>query len=478
MAYDEVVESDTPVLKLPKVLVTTNADITTWPWPRMIRTQYHVFLLTVQTTGELYLSELLLENNRLITTVMGSLGLAALIETVDIADFDLFYVISTFGYTSDVVAVPSIKTYFKDLNATEFSRITRFVSPAMGTVCNYRNQLIGANIVNPAGGIWSDLSTSGILWSGIGSFGLDPTVEYTAGFMPGEFLYSSAQKATIFKLLPLDVRGSGGIIAYSNIGKLLLSPEITPTGFTYGVKKLHGLGISSGNHIAGDEFIHGFIDTHRDFWTLESYNAAAPGGGNLKKLGYRDYILELFDYTSTEDHRVIVSYIPRDKRFYISNGNKCLIINEFGACHSFQCVSSVIAAADGTLYGTFKNLPDTSAYIVSEALDFGARGLKSIESIFGGISMARTERVSYTVDHRVTRDKAFNRLPYRVVNPRGEARIGVTAIEFRLVVNISNYLEAAIDWLMINTAFVDNRFRRGPTLPDASITTRQGQQQG
>ena len=477
MAFDEVVESDTPVLKLGNVIVSTNADITTWPWPRMIQTKYHVFLLTLQTSGELYLSELLLENGRLIPTVMGSLGLATLIETVDIADFDLFYVISTFGYTADEVPKPSIKTYTKDLNATEFSRIASFSTPTMGAICNYKNQFVGSNLVNVPSSIWSDLSSDGIIWSGIGNFELDPTVDYTAGFRNGEFLYSEGRAVTIYKLLPLDSRYLPGIVVYSNVGKFLLTPESTPTGFTYGVKLLGGLGVSSGNHIAGDDFIHGFIDTHRDFWTLESPHTSSPVEGNFKKLGYRDYILELFDYKSSEDHRVIVSYVPKNKRFYISNGNKCLIINEFGACHSFQCVSSVIKASDGRLYGTFKNLPDTSAYIVSDELDFGTRGLKSIESIFGSVKVAHGEQVSYAVDYQTDKQKAFSRLPYRNSNPRGEARIGVTAAEFRLVVSISDYTDAQIDWLLMNVKFSDSRFRRGPTFPDASLTTRQGQPQ-
>ena len=477
MPFDAIVESDTPVLRLGNTIVTTNADITTWPWPQMIQTKYHVFLLTLQASGELYLSEILLENGRIIPTVMGSLGLASLIETVSIADFNLFYVISTFGYTADEVAIPSIRTYIKDLTATEFSRIIPFSSPPMGAICNYNNQFVGANIAKNSTDVWSGLSSDGVVWSGIGNFDLDPSSELTAGFMLGSFPNVSGQVPIIHALLPLDSRYMPGVVVYSDAGRFLMTPNQTPTGFAYGVKDLDGYGITSGNHVAGDNFIHGFIDIHRDFWTIESPHFSSPIGGNYKKLGYRDYIKELFDYTSTEDHRVIVSYISKNKRFYISNGNKCLIINEFGACHSFQCVSSIIKASDGRLYGTFKNLPDTSAYIVSDMLDFGTRGLKSIESVFGSVRTAQGEHASYSADYRMNKQDKFNRLPYRAVNPRGEARIGVTAGEFRLVVSISNYLEAAIEWLIMNIKFSDSRFRRGPTFPDPSITSRQGQPQ-
>jgi hypothetical protein len=478
MSFDAIVESDTPKLGLGNSLVSVQGDILVWPWPRMIATKYHIFLLTLQLSGELYISEILLENSRIIPTVMGSLGLATLIESVDIADFGVFYVISTFGITSDEVPVASINTYIKDLLATEFPRIIPFSTPSVGTVCNFRNQFVGANVINNPDSLWSDLKSDGIVWSGIGNFDLDPGSDFTSGFMKGVFSRSSGMPPVIYKVKELEghhFQGTPMVVVYSNVGKFILVPNSTSTGYAFGVSELKGLGVSSGNHIAGDEYLHGFIDTNRDFWTLESPHYSSPAGGNLKKLGYREYILELFNYKSSEDHRVIVSYIPKDGRFYISNGNKCLVINQFGACHISQCPSSVIKAPDGLLYGTFKNLPDTSAYIVSNELDFGTRGLKSIESVFGGMDANSNSQINFSVDWRKGRGDQFSRLSYRPANPRGEARIGVTAEEFRLVVNISNYIQAQIQWLMMNVKFPDNRFRRGTTLPDTNIITRQGQ---
>jgi hypothetical protein len=260
-------------------------------------------------------------------------------------------------------------------------------------------------------------------------------------------------------------------VAYSDAGRFLLTPNPTPNGFTYGVKDLDGFGITSGNHVAGDKFIHGFIDVHRDFWTLESPHFSSPIGGNYKKLGYRNYIMDLLDIGD-----VIVSYVSKNKRFYISNGHQCLIINEFGACHVFQCPSSVIKASDGRLYGTFLSNPDTTGLLVSDGLDFGSRGLKSIEAIVGGVDATVGATVQYSVDWRHSRQSAFSRLPWRSVSPRGEARIGVTASEFRLAVRISNYADAQVEWLGVNIKFPDNRFKRGLSLAEANIISTRNEQ--
>jgi hypothetical protein len=373
--------------------------------------------------------------------------------------------------------VPVISTFTKNLTGG-YPFLTQFTTPGMGACCNFRNQFVAANIVNDPTSIWSDLYSDGILWSGIGNFELNPIVDYTAGFKTGGNSHSFGARPTIYKVLPLEghhFQGVPMIVVYSNAGKFLLVPNETRTGFVYGESVLRGLGITSGNHVAGDEYIHGFIDSYRDFWTLESPHYSSPAGGNLKKLGYRKYILNLFNYVSSEDHRVIVSYIPKEARFYISNGNECLIINQFGACNVFQCPSSVIAAPDGNLYGTFKSLPDLSARIVTDELDFGTRALKSIESMFGAIDSGPDATVKFTVDWNKASGDDFFRLPFRNVNPRGEAHIGATGAEFRAVVSISDYTEAQIQWLMFNVKFPDNRFRRGATMGPESVVTRQGQ---
>lgn len=476
MAYDEIVESSTPTLKLPTVSLSTDADIDTWPWPRLFQTRYHIFCATLQASGKLHLSEVLTENGRIILIVVLDLGSAALIESIDIADFGSYYVVATYGLTADAVPVPSIKTYVKNLSAiNKFPSLDAFTTPTMGTVCNYQGQLIGGNIVNVPTSKWSDLNSDGVVWSGIGNLDFDPGYDLTSGFMPGQFPYSVGKAATVFKAMPMHSRAATGIVVYSDAGRFHMSPERTETGFTYGVQLMSELGVTSGNHVAGDEFIHGFIDVYRDFWILESSQQAVQSGGNYKKLGYRSYIKELFDYTSSEDHRVIVSYTPKNKRFYISNGNKCLVINEFGACHVFQLVSSIVRLSDGNLYGTFKSNPDTSAVIFSDTLDFGSRGFKTVESVVGGIDLAKDAITQYTVDWRQSRVDVFSRIPWRNTNPRGETRIGVTACEFRLGIKISNYVDAKIEWLGINIKFPDNRFKRGLSLAEENIVSTRGE---
>ena len=196
-------------------------------------------------------------------------------------------------------------------------------------------------------------------------------------------------------------------------------------------------------------------------------------GGTVKKLGYRSYIRELLDYSSVEDHRVVVSYIDKNKRFYISNGRQCLIINEFGACSIFQCVSSVVIGHDGKLYGTFRNTQDTEARFVTDEIDFGSRGLKSIESIIGSFNYPLGSRLQFAVDWRVS-NGAFKRVPWKSTGPRGEAIIKVTASAFRVCARITNYIDVGIEYLGLNMKYPDNRFKRGPTLDEGNLVSTRG----
>ena len=469
MPFDSLVESSKPVLGT----VGTIPDVITWPWPRLLKTKYHTFCFTVQASLNLFLSEVTLNSGRFTFIVVADLGPAYLVDQVDIADFGPFYVTTTYGKTTDEVPVSNIKTFIRDLSIpVSFGCMVPFTTPVVGTCCNFRGQFIGGNLQPDSSGIYGELGSAGLVWSGIGSFEFNPVTDPTAGFTQLSFPYSAGRENTIYKLIPHH----SGIVLYSDAGKVYVEPKETESGFTYSPSTLRGLGVSSGNHVAGDEFIHGFIDLYGDFWTWELPHVYAKfDAGIMKKLGYRSYIRDLLDSTPSGDHRVIVSFLQKEKRFYISNGNDCLVINEFGACSIFQCVSSIIAGYDGRLYGTFRSTQDTEARFVSDEVDFGTRSLKSIESIVGSIDYAPGSRLQFAVDWRMSDNDAFKRTPWKSTGPRGEAVIKVTASTFRICARITNYIDAAVEYLGLNMKYPDNRFKRGPTMDAGNLVSTRGE---
>ena len=471
MPFDDVVESSAPVLGPVVARLQAESDIITWPWPRLLMTKYHCFAFTVQGTGDLFLSECSLSSGRTYYTPVVNLGSALQVQQVDVADFGPYYVVSTFGFSQDALPIPIIRTFARELSIpVTFPCLFPLSLPVVGTCCNFRNQFLGANVLPGGFPLAPELGSDGVVWSGIGAFEMNPGVDVTAGFMRVRFPYNTGQVPVIYRVFP----HYSGIVLYSDAGKVILIPREIETGFTYASHILPGLGIISGNHVAGDEHIHGFIDLEGDFWTQEfPTTQTTPDGGAVKKLGYRNYIKEMLEFSKSEDSRVTVSYLPRNKRFYISNGDKCLIINEFGACQIHQCVSSLVQGSDRNLYGTFRNASNTQALIVSDEMDFGTRALKSIESITGGVVHAPQEDVSFAVDWRMSQGDLWKRSPWRPAGPAGQAVIKITAVEFRICVRITNYIDAQVEYLGLNVKFPDNRFKRGFELrEDNLISTR------
>jgi hypothetical protein len=319
-----------------------------WPWPRIIRTRHHIFVILLQPSDVLRLGITQLNAGVWEENPLADLGTPEEISFVDIADFGPFYVISTY---------PQQRTFVKNITiANEFESVSEISSPIVSTLCNFRGQCLCGNVsVSP-----TIHGVNAVLWSGIGNFEFSPEADVTAGFMR---VFS--ERSVVHRLLPT----ANGVIAYCDEGTVLLTPATVGSSFTYGERLLNSLGIRSGNHVAGDERIHAFIDSRNELWTFE-----APD--TLTKRGYSEYIRTMLQ----KDERVIVSYLPIDNRFYISNSESCLVVNAFGAYYSHQLVSGIVHEHD-QLYGTFADTLNEEALIVTDTLDFSSRDIKISQSI-------------------------------------------------------------------------------------------------
>lgn len=427
-----------------------------FPWPRIYQTNYRLLLVTKQRTQNLILSELFLnEGNVWIATPTLNLGNYLAIDQIEIADFGPFYIISTLGtdFEGDIV----VRQFNRDINAPiELEAQQSFVEqidPKCAAIINFNGQFIGGN-VSSSNFQWKDLGANGILWSQIGSYDLNTFDQYTAGnrqlFLPNR----GARRAKIVKLMKFG----NTIVIYSDSSQSVLSPEIVGNTFTYSVSSVQGLGVRSANHVAGDEHFHGFIDLSGDFWTLGKPENALVNSNTLKRLGYREWINDLLTFDT------YVSYSPRDNRFYISNKHQCLVINQFGAYHSHQLVSSVVDLGDGTIVGTFIDTKDREARITTDTLDYGSRGIKSIESITADLSHERYERAFYSVDWRMDRSLDFIKSKEHFDGLSGQAGIHVAGIDFRLKLRVTNYKNVILNNLLANIKYSEQRFKRG-TVP-------------
>lgn len=424
------------------------ADITIWPRPLLVNSQYRLFSIVLQPNGGAYLLELYFVNGAWTQRTAGPLGLSDTISQVDIADFGEFYVVAGLDTKGHQYC------FSKQI---ESNTITHSEDPCFGTCCNFRGQLVVGNIhTDNPNSIWAEYGTAGIVWSEIGNCEFNPYVDRTIGFKQEQFPFNTGVKPIIYSMLPT----LNGVVVYSNSGVVLLVPELVTNTFTYSAQNREGIGVASGRHCAGDLSIHGYVNLDREFYYVE------PNGQQTKR-GYKEIITRMFD----QDPRIVVSYLPKDQRFYVSNSIECLVINKYGAYQCHQKVAGAAVAPNGVLYGSFMDDRDIEARITSDNMDFGSRGIKSVESLLVGLDHIETTEASASVDWRMSSNEAFENFDWITLGDNGEAGIHVSAREFRIRAKVSNYVGARVDYLTPNIKYSDQRFKRGisPTQANRGI---------
>lgn len=391
-----------------------------WPWPRMYQTRWRTLLIAEDVDGEGRLLNLKWVNaGYWVREPLLSLGDISLIDTIDVADFGPFYVLCIHdkdGTDSTISFYPGSGWQEEDANVC-------------GIGINFNGQFVGAR-------------GREVLWSAIGNFEFFPEADRTAGFR-SLFLPNAAGDARLVKLQQLGK----SVVAYGNNGRIVLDPSVVGNTFVYGEELAYGPGVGSGNHIAGDHRVHGYIDLTGDFWTLEE------GGSGPEKRGYREFIKPMLP-------DAVVSFLPADKRFYISDGHTCLVINSFGAHTIDVMVSSVAHRWDGAIMATGVITNDSEARVTTEWLDYGSRGLKSVESMVASVNQGGQD-VMLSVDYRMLKNRPWVPFKWVTGGPRGESGIHVTALDFRLKFRALNYHGIELDGLLANIKYSDQRFKRG-----------------
>jgi len=417
-------------------------DITIWPRPLLVNSQYRLFSIVLQPNGGAYLLELYFINGSWTQRTVGLVGVSNRITQVDIADFGEFYVVAGL----DVGGVAYCFTQ-QATSVTSASLMNAITNPRFGTCCNFRGQFLAGNIqTDTPDSVWAEYGSAGIIWSEIGNFELSPSIDRTAGFKQEQFPFNTGIKPVIYTMLPT----LEGIVVYSNSGVVLLKPTLVGNTFAYSAQNREGIGVASGRHVAGDLYIQGYVNLDREFYIVEA-------SGQQTKRGYKEILTRMFE----QDPRIIVSYLPKDYRFYVSNSVECLIINKYGAYQCHQKVAGAAVAPNGVLYGSFMDDLDLEARITSDSMDFGSRGIKHVESMLVGLDHHELTESFASVDWRMSANEPFTDFEWITLGINGEAGIHVGAREFRIKMKISNYVDSRVDYLTPNIKYSDQRFKRG-----------------
>jgi len=362
-----------------------------------------------------------IESDWTLTPLISSLATG---DIWDIADFG-GYLLAANGNVMAYRA-PSTGTWASFASATNIPRVL--------TVCNFKGQCIGGNVKTS----WYDCGTTSVIWSEIGNAKFTPTKLNTAGYRP---------------VLPFGgnvfrVKRLGNIVmVYSAAGVLAMVPVNDPAP-TFGFTELLNIGIPCKGAIGGDEHVHVFVDT--DGWLWRVKEGSAP-----ERLGYQEFFSPMLD------NDIMVSLDPSEQEFYISDGTVNYLLTPYGLCETYQYVTSVIRSDDDTI-GPFTSSGDTAFRVVTDTIDFGIRGFKSLGVVELGVDTGEVDQdVDVALYHRANKRSAFSQSSYIHTNPEGWTYPNITAHEFRLCVQADSYLGMKLDYINSRIKVVDRRSIRG-----------------
>lgn len=299
--------------------------------------------------------------------------------------------------------------------------------PRFSTGCNFNGQIVAGNIKTT----WHGCGTGSLIWSRIGRVDFTPGGDNEAGFrnIPWE--------GDVLRVKKLGK----GVVVYCENGILVL----VPFQQTFGMEKLMEVGIPSKAAVGGSDNIHVLVDTDGNVWRINK-------DFNLQMLGYREYM----NLMTAAD--IVVEHDPVKREFHISDDDYGYLLTEKGLCQCYQEVTTV-ACDDGTSYGVFDDQSDSEGRIVTDILDFGLRGNKTLELV--ELSTSSASDINAAVDWRSDISGSFTRSGDVLVNPNGIATIKHTAAEFRVAVTFDDYSDARLDYINMRVKLSDKRAVRG-----------------
>ncbi len=310
--------------------------------------------------------------------------------------------------------------------------------PPCTTVCDVNGQMVVGDL--QSWGSWTDLTSSHVAWSNIGSAVFELDYGNLSGFMRPHFIGSTVMVKQLGK----------NVIVYGHNGIGALFPTMTPVpGFGY--RKIADFGVYDKGSVGGDDKVHLIV-------TLSGvlYKLTEEG---LTRLGYEEFISPMqTDY-------VRVSYDPEEKDFYVSNGVTGYLVNDYGMAEIFQRVTSLVRV-DNEVVGVASDSDDVEFLVVTNEFDMGLTAQKTTETV--EVSCSGSGTFSVAVDWRMNKNDAFQRTEWVELNDQGAAAIRCAGVSFRLALKSESYEEVKVGYMKLRYKMTDMRSLRGVYAPPTS----------
>uniref|UniRef100_A0A6M3KYD8 Uncharacterized protein n=1 Tax=viral metagenome TaxID=1070528 RepID=A0A6M3KYD8_9ZZZZ len=317
-------------------------DVTpSWPFPQFITGEAYNFLIVRDSLINHEDIVYLVSDDHLTVTHIFSIprlifGQGTLMEVADFGEYAFM--------TNGVIMI------YWDTGINSWQEmITSLTIPMMKTVCNFKGQAIGGNIVSA----WYDCDETFYVWSKIGQIDFTPDRYNEAGYRRDPY------GGTIYHVRRLG----DNVVGYSSKGIVLMSPVTAPAA-TFGFTELLDIGLINQGAMDGNIQEQLFLCKDKSLYKISKEG--------VKIIGYESYMDQL---GTSED--IIISYDHLDKDYYIGNSVKTFLLSSKGLTEVPQHPSAIWNQDEET-YILPADADDYKQTIITQPFDFGYAGQKTI----------------------------------------------------------------------------------------------------
>jgi len=323
-----------------------------WPFPQFIVGERYNFLISRDSIVDLEDNVYLISDDYVATHIFDidqlTFGTGTLMEVADFGEYAFM--------TNGVIMI------YWDTGLADWHEIIASATiPMMRTICNFKGQAVGGNIVSA----WHDCDEKSYVWSKIGEMDFTPDRRNTSGYRRDPY------GGEVYHVRRLGDQ----VVGYSSKGITLMTPVSEPAA-TFGFGEMDDVGLINMGAMDGDLRRHVYVGSDYILRDI-SLQGELVKKYDVRELGYYRYMKEL------EGEDIIVKYDRIKKDFYIGNSTKTYLLSPYGLTEVPQHPSALWTMSNYDEETTMlpNTVDDYTPSITSSIFDFGYRGQKTIFSV-------------------------------------------------------------------------------------------------
>lgn len=315
-----------------------------WPFPQFISGEGYNFLI---------IRDSLINHEDIVYLVADDMTTLTHIFSIDELTFGVGTLMEVADFGEYAFMTNGVIMIYWDVGINDWHEIIADANiPMMRTICNFKGQAIGGNVVS----LWHDCDETFYIWSKIGNMDFTPDRQNEAGYRRCPF------GGEVYHVRRLG----DNVIGYSSKGITLIVPVASPAA-TFGFKEISDLGLHNRGAMDGN------LD--RQVYVGEDLIIREITNKGVKELGYQQYMEQI----DSED--IIVNYDKSKGDFYIGNSSKTYLLSPYGLTEIPQHPSTVWRKDPDNVYMLPDTVDDYYPLITTESFDMGYKGQKTTATI-------------------------------------------------------------------------------------------------